>query len=178
MIENLQNNLKKTLLNKVKISKKNLTIKDIRLLDANNNYASWFKSKDNLKFIDTAIPELTKKQLRNYILEFKLDQKKKLIGIYFKNKLHIGNISLSKISKNHNSLYLGIFIGNSKYRNRGYGSKAMSMLIDYLFKKTFIKKIYLGVKKDNIRAIKAYKKNGFKIKKRTAYGYIMLLNYF
>ena len=44
--------------------------------------------------------------------------------------------------------------------------------------KTFIKKIYLGVKKDNIRAIKAYKKNGFKIKKKTAFGYIMLLNYF
>ena len=178
LIRNLPKNLKKKLLNKIYISKRNLTIKDIRLLDANNNYVSWFKSRDNIKFIDTAIPGLTKKELRNYILNFKKEEKKKLLGIYFKNKIHIGNISLSKISKNQKSLYLGIFIGNPKYRNKGHGSNSLSILINYLFKETFIRKIYLGVRKDNIPAVKAYKKNGFKIAQKTIFGYIMSLTDF
>ena len=105
-------------------------------------------------------------------------KKKKLLGIYFKKKIHIGNISLSKIYFSKKSLFLGIFIGNPKYRGRGIGPKSIHMLTNYLIKNTFINKIYLGVKKNNINAIKAYKKNNFKVYKKNSLGYIMIYKKF
>jgi len=166
------------MLKKINLKTKKFKIHDIRLSDANRNYANWFKSKSNLKFIQTANTQLRVKDLKKYIIEFKNNKKKKLLGIYKLNNLHIGNISLDKISTNKNFLYLGIFIGNSKFRNMGIGSESISLLAKYLFKKTFIKKIYLGVKKNNLQAIKVYKKNGFKIikEKKSSLSYVMVLS--
>lgn len=139
------------------------------------NYQSWFNSNENFKFIENGKYKPSIKYLKNYIRNFRKNKKKKLLGIYYKKNFHIGNISLTRISFLKKSLFLGIFIGNSKYRGSGIGAKSINMLTNYLIKNTFIRKIYLGVKKNNINAIKAYKKNNFKVYKRNSLGYIMIL---
>jgi RimJ/RimL family protein N-acetyltransferase len=58
---------------------------------------------------------------------------------------------------------VAILIGNKDYWSKGYGSEALSLLIDYRFKALNIYNIMLSVYSFNNRAIKMYEKLGFKI---------------
>lgn len=55
-------------------------------------------------------------------------------------------------------------IGEKRYWNSGYGTKALAMCIKKI-KKENISKIFLEVRPDNYRAIRAYEKVGFVQKK-------------
>ena len=55
----------------------------------------------------------------------------------------------------------GIFIGNKHFWNKGYGTEALSLLIDYGFKALNLHNIMLKVYEFNKRAIKCYEKIGF-----------------
>ena len=69
----------------------------------------------------------------------------------------IGHISLSK--RKDQWLETQIVIGEKDYWNQGYSSRAIKNLISKIDRLT---KIYLEVRPDNLRAIKAYEKSGFK----------------
>jgi RimJ/RimL family protein N-acetyltransferase len=56
---------------------------------------------------------------------------------------------------------VGIFIGAEKYRNKGYGTEAMGILLDFIFNQVNVNKVMLEVFSFNKRAISSYKKNGF-----------------
>jgi RimJ/RimL family protein N-acetyltransferase len=71
----------------------------------------------------------------------------------------IGHISLNK--RPHKWLETQIVIGNKKFRGLGYGPKSIMLMINELSHKG-IEKIYLNVRPENIRAIKAYQSVGFK----------------
>jgi len=47
----------------------------------------------------------------------------------------IGNVGLIDINHIHGSAEIGIFIGDKSYWNKGYGKEALSLLIDYSYKK-------------------------------------------
>ena len=57
---------------------------------------------------------------------------------------------------------LGIFIGDKKYRNNGYGTEAIHMLLEYGFKYLNLHSIRLDLVAINQRAHKCYLKCGFK----------------
>lgn len=77
----------------------------------------------------------------------------------------IGHISLSK--KNNEWYETQIIIGEKNYWSQGYGTRAIRNLMKRIIKFD-ITKVYLEVRPDNLRAIRAYEKAGFqkiKIKK-------------
>ena len=57
---------------------------------------------------------------------------------------------------------LGIFIGEQKERNKGYGAEALKLLLDYGFNILNLNNINLAVFSFNKNAIACYKKIGFK----------------
>ena len=57
---------------------------------------------------------------------------------------------------------IGIFIGNKHFWDKGYGTEALSLIIDYGFKALNLHNIILKVYEFNKRAIKCYEKIGFK----------------
>ena len=75
------------------------------------------------------------------------------------NNKPIGSVYLRDIM-NNNAEY-GIFIGEDLERGNGCGSEAANLIIDYAFSKLGLDKIILRVFKDNIYAIRSYKKVGF-----------------
>ena len=77
------------------------------------------------------------------------------------NKL-IGNCGIMNIHKIHRTATVGIFIGEDKYRNHGYGTEALKLLVAYGFNVLNLVNIDLGVYAVNARAIKCYTKVGFK----------------
>jgi RimJ/RimL family protein N-acetyltransferase len=74
----------------------------------------------------------------------------------------VGNCGYVKIDHINQIAEIGIFIGNKKYWNRGYGTEALSLLLDYGFKALNLHNVLLRVYSFNERAIKCYEKTGFK----------------
>ena len=74
----------------------------------------------------------------------------------------IGSISLEQISHIHRGATLGIFIGDKSGRNKGYGTEAVRLILDYGFNYLNLNNINLHVMEFNDRAIACYKKCGFK----------------
>jgi RimJ/RimL family protein N-acetyltransferase len=79
------------------------------------------------------------------------------------NDVLIGMCSFMGIDSLSQAAEVGIFIGNKKYWNKGYGTEALALLLDYGFKALNLHNIGLRVYSFNGRAIKAYEKIGFKI---------------
>lgn len=77
------------------------------------------------------------------------------------NKL-IGNCGFEDIDNIKRNGVIGLFIGDEEYRNKGYGIQILKLLLDYGFNYLNLNNIMLYVFEFNERAIKAYKKVGFK----------------
>jgi len=74
----------------------------------------------------------------------------------------IGNVGFVDINHLHRTAEIGIFIGDKSYWGNGYGQEALSLLLDYAFKKLNLHSILLRVYDFNQRAIACYEKTGFK----------------
>ncbi len=77
------------------------------------------------------------------------------------NKNIIGVVSLTVDKENNNSV-LGIFIGEKNLWNKGLGTEAIILLLDYAFNVLNLHKVWLGVFSFNKRAYQVYQKVGFK----------------
>ncbi|WAM34488.1 GNAT family N-acetyltransferase [Caldicellulosiruptor morganii] len=80
-----------------------------------------------------------------------------------KDKKPIGSISYRDYDPVNKVVVLGIHIGEKEYWGKGFGTDAIKAFVKYLFATLDINRIELDTFDDNIRAIKAYQKCGFKI---------------
>ena len=93
-------------------------------------------------------------------IEDKLNQ---IFGIVsLENDKLIGNCGIHKINSKNRIATLGIFIGDKEARNKGYGTEAINLLLEYGFKYLNLHSIRLDLISVNDRAHKCYKKCGFK----------------
>ncbi len=74
----------------------------------------------------------------------------------------IGSVSLENIDNMNRNATLGIFIGDEEFRNNGYGTEAIKLILDYGFRYLNLHNIDLWVMGFNARAIRCYEKCGFK----------------
>jgi RimJ/RimL family protein N-acetyltransferase len=74
----------------------------------------------------------------------------------------IGSCQLHSIHPIHRSAELQIRIGEVRARGKGYGTEALRLLLDFGFRDLNLHRIYLHVFKTNTRAIRLYKKCGFR----------------
>ena len=89
-----------------------------------------------------------------------------------KDKL-IGNIGLEDVDFIDRKAVLGIFIGDKDYWNKGYGTEAIELLLDFSFNLLNLNSIMLIVHAFNKRAIRCYEKCGFKLIGKRREGYII-----
>ena len=75
----------------------------------------------------------------------------------------LGNCGFKHVDNLNQTGEVGIFIGNKKFWNKGYGTEAFSLLIDFGFKVLNLHNISLRVTSFNQRGLKVYEKIGFKI---------------
>lgn len=73
----------------------------------------------------------------------------------------IGNCGIHRIDWKNRSAEIGITIGEKEYQNKGYGTEAIELLLEYGFNTVNLNRIELQVYDYNVRAIKTYKKIGF-----------------
>ncbi|WP_443659694.1 GNAT family N-acetyltransferase [Clostridium algidicarnis] len=80
-----------------------------------------------------------------------------------KTKMYIGGCGIQNVNWLTRVALVGIMIGDKDYLGKGYGTDAMKVLMDFIFKDMNIHKIRLSTFSFNIRAQKSYEKCGFKV---------------
>jgi acetyltransferase, GNAT family len=98
--------------------------------------------------------------------------------ILLENDELIGNCSIYVKSANDGVAELGIFIGDEKFRNNGYGQESLNLLLDYGFNYLNLNSVYLNVFSFNDVAINCYKKIGFKEAGRLRENYFLNGKYY
>lgn len=78
----------------------------------------------------------------------------------------IGTCAFDYIDWRVHTAEFGIVIGEKSYWNRGYGSEAVSLLVQHGFNTLNLNRIFLHVFANNPRAIRAYEKAGFVLEVR------------
>lgn len=74
----------------------------------------------------------------------------------------VGTVGLEQINHLNRCATLGIFIGDKDYRDKGYGTEAIKLVLEYGFKYLNLKNINLDLMEFNERAYRCYQKCGFK----------------
>ena len=73
----------------------------------------------------------------------------------------VGNCSVFSINWRNRSAEIGIFIGEKRYWNQGYGTETMRLLLRHGFNTLNLHRLFLRVYENNLRAIRAYERSGF-----------------
>jgi ribosomal-protein-alanine N-acetyltransferase len=141
-----------------------LELKTLTHSDATSQYLDWFKTENIKKHIYAAKSEQTIDTIRQYIEEKLQSDNTLFLGI-FRDDTHIGNIKFDAIDRKKGSAEMGIMIGEESWRGKGVFAESMNSACEFLKSKHGIKKVILGVEKENTPAVKAYEKLGFKITK-------------
>ena len=111
----------------------------------------------NLNLYDSIINVDTEKELLN-----KLSKDHHYSIIDNNSNELIGTCGFIEMDHLNQIAEIGIFIGNKNYWNKGYGTEALILLLDYGFKALNLHNVMLKVYSFNERAIKSYEKIGFK----------------
>ena len=75
---------------------------------------------------------------------------------------HIGNCMYYDFDPRKHEAELGIMIGDRAYWNRGYGEETVRALLDHMFERLSLRRVYLKTLEWNIRAQRSFAKNGFR----------------
>jgi RimJ/RimL family protein N-acetyltransferase len=74
----------------------------------------------------------------------------------------VGNLGFFDVNWENRSAEIGIHIGEKEYWDKGFGTKAMRLILKYGFESLNLHRLYLRVFETNQRAIRSYQKAGFK----------------
>ncbi len=145
-----------------KLIGKKCYLSPISLQDA-EKYCEWLNDLEVTKYTLLFRQQLSLQSERN-ILEQLQETGNYIFSIVdLQNDELIGNCSLFDVNHRNRKAMFGILIGNKKYWNRGFGTEATKLILDFGFNILNLHNIMLEVFDFNKRAIKAYQKAGFKI---------------
>ena len=134
----------------------------INLSDA-AQYCEWLNDFEISKNLLVNTQMLQEENERN-ILSGIIDRKDYVFAIILKeNDRMIGNTGIHKINHIDRKCDVGIFIGDKNRLNKGYGTEAMILTLDFAFNILNMNNVMLEVFSFNKRAIRSYEKCGFKI---------------
>lgn len=141
---------------------KKVYLSPISVEDA-EQYCQWLNDFDIAKNLMIFNQQLSLER-EKALLQNMLNSEAQIFGIITQggDKL-IGNCSIFRINERNRKAEVGIFIGDKNYLNKGYGTEALSLLLDYAFNILNLNNIMLEVFGFNKRAIRSYEKAGFKI---------------
>jgi len=135
-------------------------------------FVKWWRDKLLLRVTSGELRRISNQEVNEYFSRILEDKKDKQYMITVNGKV-IGHLALKQ--RRGGWYETQIVIGEKNQQNRGHGTKAIKQLLNKA-RKFCIKKIYLEVRPNNLRAIKVYEKCGFQkveIKKYPRNRYLM-----
>ena len=129
-------------------------------MDDAEQYTEWMNDMEVTDYL-SILPQNISLYLENELLPNLIKSHNYAI-IDLNTETLLGNFGLMKIDQIHRTAELGIFIGNKDYWSKGYGEDAILLMLKYAFNCLNIRNVMLQVFSFNERAVKCYKKVGFK----------------
>jgi RimJ/RimL family protein N-acetyltransferase len=160
------------------INDNKIRLRDKRLSDARNDY-EWQRDSE-LARLDAATPINCSFQeyLTDYTDEIRYPSPyRRTFSLETHDGKHIGNCVYYNINENKSEAELGIMIGDRQYWNKGYGTDAVSTLIEHIFRQTKLNRIYLKTLVTNTRAHRCFMKCNLKpcgYLKRDGYEFLLM----
>lgn len=125
------------------------------------HYFKWINDK-SLVLNNANYKPVSEYEHQNWFDRAFLNQDVRIFSIVVNsNNQLIGSCSLRHINTIHRNAELQIRIGELDYQNKGLGSEAIQLLVDYGFNHLNLIRISLQVFANNHRAIRAYEKCDF-----------------
>lgn len=124
-------------------------------------FTEWLNDFETTDYLGRSANILTIEAEKEYLEKNNNSQATFAIVTLSEDKL-IGTVSLELINSINRCATLGIFIGDKDYRSQGYGTEAIKMILEYGFSYLNLNNIKLDLMSFNERALKCYKKCGFK----------------
>lgn len=124
-------------------------------------FTKWLNDFEVTDYIGRSAAVMTLEGEKRY-LEQNLNPEASFVIVTLDKDEMIGTVSLERINNINRSATLGIFIGNKDYLSKGYGTEAIRLILDYGFNYMNLHSIKLNLMSFNERALKCYKKCGFK----------------
>lgn len=115
--------------------------------------------------LSNTVTPFSRHVLEEYILNANQDiySAKQLRLMIINNKNHvIGCIDLFDFDPANMRAGIGILI-SEEYRDQGYASEALEMIIDYSFNTLHLHQLFCNITTDNAPSLKLFKKAGFEI---------------
>lgn len=125
-------------------------------------YTKWMNDIEVIKWIGRQNKVVTFTQEEVWAKEEKEEMKLTFNIFAIENNLEylIGNCDLVL---NGSNAKIGILIGEKSFRNKGYGTEVMQLLIQFAFEQCGVHRVELSARAENKRAIKCYQKAGMYI---------------
>lgn len=122
----------------------------------------WMNDVETTRYLLTGRFPLTHGEESTWLSTHSGKQSNVLLGICRnEDDQHIGNCGLHEINWVDRHCLLGIVIGDSRERGRGYASEVVGMLLEYAFVDLNLERVELSYMAGNDRAEKVYRKAGF-----------------
>lgn len=123
-------------------------------------FTEWLNDFNTTDYIGRSGASVTLDTEKEYLSRVSKDTATFVIITLEDNKM-IGTVSLEQIDDINRNATLGIFIGDKDYRDNGYGTEAIRLILEYGFRYLNLHNIKLDLMEFNERALKCYKKCGF-----------------
>ncbi len=140
-----------------------VVLREKRLEDARQDYA--WQTDPELARLDATLPLAVPYQtyLFTYAEEMdrRADSRGQVFAIETADGRHIGNCCYYNLDRARKEAEVGIMIGDPAYWDEGYGTDAVTTLLDHAFRQHGLRKVYLHTLAWNTRARKSFKKCGF-----------------
>jgi len=124
----------------------------------------WENNTENWKVSGTTKP-FTKEDIETFVngeQNLALNEQIRYVICLQDSKKPIGAIDLFEFAGHQKTVGIGILIGDKSYRNKGYASEALHLIVDYCRNELSLVNLFCNIQKDNTTSIRLFEKCGFK----------------
>lgn len=137
--------------------------------DVGPDYLGWFSDSEAVRFIDAARVSQSTESLHEYVRARIGRPDVWFHGMFERDRgVLVGTIKCEPIDRVTRTAVMGILIGSSRWRGVGLAAEVISAVAGALRSNEGIQQLDLGVHPDNVRAIRAYRRIGFRIVSATS----------
>lgn len=124
-------------------------------------FVRWLNDPEVRQYLEMYLP-MSVAEEEQWFEAYLKDDTSRIFGIETEEGRLIGNIGLHNLDWKNRKALLGIVIAEREYWGRGYGTDAVTTLLDFAFNEMNLHRVSLSVFEFNERAVRCYEKCGFR----------------
>lgn len=137
-------------------------LRELTLADVSETYLGWLSDPVARTWIVAADESQRMADLEDYVAQRIGRADVLFLGIFDRGSgIHIGNIKYEPVNLDQGSAVMGVLVGEPTFRGKGVFPEVFGASVAWLKKECQITRIYLGVERANLPALRAYQKAGF-----------------